>query len=40
LLYSEKRLNEKNEKTLPLQTISVVALGFERVVWENVLTDN
>ncbi|MDM8561713.1 AAA family ATPase, partial [Candidatus Parabeggiatoa sp. HSG14] len=40
LLDYEKRLNRKYENTLQLLMISVVALGFERVVWENVLTDN
>jgi hypothetical protein len=40
LLDYEKRLNCKYENTLQLHLISVVALGFEQVVWENVLTDN
>ncbi|MDM8561211.1 AAA family ATPase [Candidatus Parabeggiatoa sp. HSG14] len=40
LLDYEKRLNRKYENTLQLLMISVVALGFERVVWENVLTEN
>ncbi|EDN66254.1 hypothetical protein BGP_6072 [Beggiatoa sp. PS] len=34
LLDYEKRLKNKYEDTLQLQTITVVALGFERVVWE------
>jgi hypothetical protein len=36
LLDYEKRLKNKYENTLPLHLISVVALGFERVVWEKV----
>jgi hypothetical protein len=36
LLDYEKRLKNKYEQTLPLHLISVVALGFERVVWEKV----
>ncbi|MDM8560855.1 AAA family ATPase [Candidatus Parabeggiatoa sp. HSG14] len=40
LLDYQKRLNRKYENTLQLLMISVVALGFERVVWESVLTDN
>jgi hypothetical protein len=36
LLDYEKRLNRKYENTLQLHLISVVALGFERVVWEKV----
>jgi hypothetical protein len=36
LLDYEKRLKNKYENTLPLHLISVVALGFERVVWETV----
>jgi hypothetical protein len=38
LLDYEKRLKNKYENTLPLHLISVVALGFERVVWEKVLS--
>ena len=33
----EKRLKNKYTKTLPFQTIIVVALGLERVVWERVI---
>jgi hypothetical protein len=36
LLDYEKRLKGKYEPALPLQTITVVALGFERVVWEPI----
>ena len=36
LLDYEKRLNDKYQPALPLRLISVVALGFERVVWETV----
>ncbi|EDN65215.1 hypothetical protein BGP_6518 [Beggiatoa sp. PS] len=36
MLDYEKRLKSKYEDTLLLQTITVVALGFERVVWEKV----
>ncbi|MDM8560655.1 AAA family ATPase [Candidatus Parabeggiatoa sp. HSG14] len=36
LLDYQKRLNNKYDNTLQLQTITVVALGFERVVWEKV----
>jgi hypothetical protein len=36
LLDYQKRLNNKYDNTLQLQTISVVALGFERVVWEKI----
>jgi len=36
LLDYEKRLKNKYEDTLKLHLISVVALGFERVVWEKV----
>ena len=36
LLDYEKRLKRKYEDTLKLHLISVVALGFERVVWEKV----
>ncbi len=32
----EKRLKSKYEPALPIQTITVVALGFERVVWERL----
>jgi hypothetical protein len=39
LLDYEKRLNRKYENTLQLHLISVVALGFERVVWMNILTN-
>jgi hypothetical protein len=38
LLDYEKRLKTKYENTLQLHLISVVALGFERVVWEKVGT--
>jgi hypothetical protein len=36
LLDYEKRLKNKYDDTLKLHLISVVALGFERVVWEKV----
>ena len=36
LLDYQKRLKSKYEEALPIQTITVVALGFERVVWERV----
>jgi len=36
LLDYEKRLKNKYEPALPIQTITVVALGFERVVWERL----
>jgi hypothetical protein len=36
LLDYEKRLKKKYDDTLKLHLISVVALGFERVVWEKV----
>jgi len=39
LLDYEKRLKGKYEPALPLQTITVVALGFERVVWEPIRVD-
>jgi hypothetical protein len=38
LLDYQKRLKGKYEETLQIQTITLVALGFERVVWER-LTD-
>jgi len=38
LLDYQKRLLDKYEDALPLQMISVVALGFERVVWEKVIS--
>jgi len=36
LLDYQKRLKSKYFDTLPIQTITVVALGFERVVWERL----
>ena len=36
LLDYQKRLTRKYDNTHPLQTISVVALDFERIVWEKV----
>ncbi|MEK8021792.1 MAG: AAA family ATPase [Candidatus Parabeggiatoa sp.] len=37
LLDYEKRLKRKYEDALPLHLIGVVALGFDRVVWEKVM---
>jgi hypothetical protein len=36
LLDYQKRLKSKYDEALPIQTLTVVALGFERVVWERV----